>query len=298
MHASPVARAMLVVPGPRSPLLSERLARALGCSVAKVEHKHFPDGEVYVRVGEEVRGQEVVLVQTTWPNDSLVALLLLQDAVRRLAPARVHVVIPYAAYARQDRTFHPGEPVSAEAMLRLVAEQADSVTTVDLHRPDSLKAAKVPTRNVSAVPAIADHFRALPPGVVLAPDKNALDRAEQAAKLLQADVDFLIKKRVAPDVVEMQPRELDVAGKRVLIVDDIISTGGTMVTASQVLKRQGATAVSAACTHGLFAPGALDRLHTAGLEQTVATDTIEGPASAVSVAQVVAGAVREHVSVR
>ncbi|MCA1814585.1 MAG: ribose-phosphate diphosphokinase [Halobacteriales archaeon] len=289
---------MLVVPGPRSPLLSERLARALGCNVAKVEHKLFPDGEVYVRVHDDLRGQEVALVQTTWPNDSLVALLLLQDAVRRLGPKRVHVVLPYAAYARQDRAFHDGEPISAEATLKLVAEQADSITTVDLHRPASLGVVKLPTRNVSAVPAIADHFRALPPGVVLAPDKNALDRAEQAAKLLGADVDFLIKKRVAPDVVEMQPRTLDVASKRVLIVDDIISTGGTMVTASQVLKRQGATAVSAACTHGLFAPGALDRLHTAGLEQTVATDTIEGPASAVTVASVAAEALRHHVAVR
>lgn len=275
---------MLVVPGPRSPLLAERLARALGCPSAQVEHKQFPDGEVYARVTTPLKGEDAVLVQTTWPNESLVALFLLEDAVRRLGPRRVTVVVPYFAYARQDRVFLEGEPVSAEAVLKLLGEQADRVVTVDLHRPATLGLLKTATANVSAVPAVADHFKALPPQVVLAPDKNALERAQAVAKLLGAEVDHLVKKRVAPDTVEMQAHSLDVAGKRVLIVDDIISTGGTMVAACQELRRQGATSVSAACTHGLFAPGALDRLRAAGLEQVVATDTIEGPASAVSVA--------------
>lgn len=275
---------MLLVPGPRSPLLGERLARALGWPLAKVEHKHFPDGEVYVKVGGEVRGKDVAIVQTTWPNDALVALLLLQDAVQRQGARRLTVVVPYFAYARQDRVFHEGEPVSAEAVLKLLGENADRVVTVDLHRPASLNVLKAETANVSAVPAIAEYFRALAPQVVLAPDKNALDRAEACARLLDAEVDHLVKKRIAPEVVEIQTHALDVAGKRVLIVDDIISTGGTMMAAAQELKRQGATAVSAACTHGLFAPGALDKLRAAGLEQTVATDTIEGPASAVTVA--------------
>ena len=275
---------MLLVPGPRSPLLGDRLARALGWPAATVEHKEFPDGEQYVRVRGDVRGKDVAIVQTTWPNDSLIALLLLQDAVRRLGARRITVVVPYFAYARQDRTFHEGEPVSAEAVLRLIAENADRVVTVDLHRPASLNVLKAETANVSAVPAIADYFRALAPQVVLAPDKNALDRATACARELGAEVDHLVKKRIAPEVVEIQTHELDVKDKRVLIVDDIISTGGTMMAAAQELKRQGATAVSAACTHGLFAPGALDKLRAAGLEQTVSTDTIEGPASAVSVA--------------
>jgi ribose-phosphate pyrophosphokinase len=283
---------MLLVPGPRSPLLTEKLGRALGCPVAKVEHKQFPDGEMYVKVGTPVKNEEVVLVQTTWPNDNLVALFLLQDAVRRLGAGRVTVVVPYFAYARQDRVFQEGEPVSAEAVLRLVAAQSDRLVTVDLHRPATLQAVKVPGTNVSAVPPIADYFQALPPDVVLAPDKNALDRASEAAKLLGAQVDHLVKKRVAPDKVELQTHALDVAGKRVLIIDDIISTGGTMIAAAQELKRQGASSVAAACTHGLFAPGALEKLHLSGLEQTVATDTIEGPASAVTVAGEVAKALK------
>lgn len=275
---------MLVVPGPRSPLLGERLARALGWQAAKVEHKQFPDGEAYVRIGAEVRGEDVVIVQTTWPNEALVTLFLLQDAVRRLGARRLTVVVPYFAYARQDRAFLEGEPISAEAVLKLIGEHADRVVTVDLHRPASLHVLKAETANVSAVPAIADYFKALAPQVVLAPDKNALDRATACAQALGADVDHLVKKRIAPEVVEIQTHALDVAGKRVLIIDDIISTGGTMMAAAQELKRQGATSVSAACTHGLFAPGALDKLRAAGLEQTVATDTIEGAASAVTVA--------------
>lgn len=275
---------VLLVPGPRSPLLGERLGRALGCPLAQVEHKHFPDGEVYVRIATPLKGQDVVLVQTTWPNDALVQLLLLLDAVRRREARHVTVVVPYFAYARQDRVFLEGEPVSSEAMLRLVAEGADRIVTVDLHRPATLQTVKAEGANVSAVPAIADHFKALPPQVVLAPDKNALDRAKEAAGLLGAEVDHLVKKRVAADTVEITTHDLEVAGLRVLIIDDIISTGGTMVAACQELRRQGAASVSAACTHGLFAPGALDKLHIAGFEQVVATDTIEGPASAVSVA--------------
>ncbi|HEV8361125.1 MAG TPA: ribose-phosphate diphosphokinase [Candidatus Thermoplasmatota archaeon] len=275
---------MLLVPGPRSPLLGERLGRALGAQVAQVEQKHFPDGEAYVRVATPLRGEDVVVVQTTWPNEALVALLLLQDAVRRRGARSVTVIVPYFAYARQDRTFLDGEPVSAEAVMKLIGHEADRVITVDLHRPDTLKVLGKATKNVSAIPAIADHFRALPPQVVLAPDKNALERAKECAALLGAEVDHLVKKRVAADTVEITTHDLEVAGLRVLIVDDIISTGGTMVAAAQELRRQGATSVSAACTHGLFAPGALDKLHAAGLEQTVATDTIEGPASAVSVA--------------
>jgi len=286
---------MLVVPGPRSPLLAERLARELGCPTVPVEDKRFPDGEVYVRVSKPVKGEDVVVVQTTWPNDALITLLLLEDAVRRLGPRTVSVVVPYFAYARQDRVFHEGESVSAEAMLALLAARADRVVSVDMHRPATLKTVGVDTLNVSAVPAIAEHFRARQPHVVLAPDKNALDRAQLAANILGAEVDHLVKKRVAPDVVDIQPHELDVAHKRVLIIDDIISTGGTMVRATQELKRQGAKTVSAACTHGLFAPGALDKLHAAGLEQIVATDTIEGPASAVTVAAEVAKALKGRV---
>lgn len=283
---------MLVVPGPRSPLLGERVARELGCPAARAEHKTFPDGEVYVRVPHPLKGEDVVLVQTTWPNDALLALVLLEDAARRQGAARLLVVVPYVAYARQDRAFLEGEPVSAEAVLRLLAEPADALVTVDLHRPATLEALKKRAVNVDAVPAVAGHFQAAKPDLVLAPDKNALPRARQAAQVLGAEVDHLVKKRVAPDVVEVQPRELGVQRKRVLIVDDIISTGGTMVSAAQELRRQGARSVSAACTHGLFAPGALERLHAAGLEQVVATDTIEGPASTVSVAPQVADAIR------
>jgi ribose-phosphate pyrophosphokinase len=249
---------------------------------------------VYVRVGAEVRGKDVVVVQTTWPNDALVAHLLLQDALRRAGARRITAVIPYFAYARQDRVFHEGEPISAEAMMRLLGEGCDRMVTVDLHRPASLHAVKAETANISAVPAIAEYFRQQAPEVVLAPDKNALDRAQACAKLLGAEVDHLVKRRVAPEVVEIQTHELDVKDKRVLIVDDIISTGGTMMAAAQELKRQGATWVSAACTHGLFAPGALDKLRAAGLEQTVATDTIEGPASAVSVAGELAKVLRSR----
>ncbi|HVL88155.1 MAG TPA: ribose-phosphate diphosphokinase [Candidatus Thermoplasmatota archaeon] len=281
---------MLVVSGPQNPVLSKRLADQLGVPLARVETKRFPDGEAYARLTTPVRGQDVVVVQSTVSDGALVELLLIQDACRRSNARSVTTVIPYLGYARQDRVFVDGEAVSAEVVARIIERSTDRVLLVDPHRPAISHMFHVPCRAVTAVPAICDHLRNLGVEVVLAPDAGAAERAHEAAMFLKAKSDHLEKKRLTSTEVVMMPKEMAVDGRTVVILDDIISTGGTMVKAAGELKRQGAKKVVAACTHGLFIQDALPKLLSSGVDEVVATDTIEGQASLVSVASVVAKA--------
>ncbi|HWG90842.1 MAG TPA: ribose-phosphate diphosphokinase [Candidatus Thermoplasmatota archaeon] len=269
---------MIVIPGSANPRLSEDLSRHLpGARLLTPEVKRFPDGEVYVRVPEAVRGEHVTIVQGTFPNDNLIELLLLQDACERAGARRITSVVPYLAYARQDTLFKPGESVSMEILARCMALQAHDVITIDPHKEHILRFFGGKAKSVSAVPEIASYLRThAKPDLLLAPDKGALPRVEEAATLLRIDFDYLEKRRISGTEVEMKPKALDVSGRRVAILDDMISTGGTMATAIRQLKDQGASYVAAACTHGLFVGGAPERLRAAGCDAVLATDTLEG----------------------
>lgn len=281
-----------ILAGTASQRLGGELAKILGTSLTGVEVKTFPDGELYVRVLEDLRGKDVVIVQTTYPNDKLVELLLLQEAAHSQGATRITTVVPYYAYSRQDRAFLDGEVISAKVLAEVVAMKADRVITVDPHKEHILAFFGVEAHGPSAVPEIAERLRDRGVDLVLAPDKGALDRAEAAAKILGVAFDHLEKKRISGDVVEMKPKTLSVRGKTVAIVDDIISTGGTIATAATQLKVQGADRVIAACTHGLFLSGAEQRMRNAGCDEVFATDSIEGGLSGVSAAAAVARALR------
>ncbi|MCA1819064.1 MAG: ribose-phosphate diphosphokinase, partial [Halobacteriales archaeon] len=288
-----------VVAGSASAPFAAGLARELGATVARAEAKRFPDGEGYVRILEPVQGRDCVVVQATAPDTNLVELLLWQDALREAGARTVTTVIPYLGYARQDRVFHEGEAVSARAAARAVAGTTDAVVTVDPHKEEVLAFFGGKARSVSAVPQIAAELSRWGVDIVLAPDKGARDRAAQAAKLMGARVDHLEKTRISATEVTMQAKELDVAGARVAIVDDLIASGATMVTAAKQLKAQGARAVYAACTHGLFTGNALPRILAGGIDRVLATDTcISGPCSCdvVSAAPAVADALRTRLT--
>ncbi|MFO1532760.1 MAG: ribose-phosphate diphosphokinase [Thermoplasmatota archaeon] len=287
----------LVVAGSASAPFAAGLARELGATVARAEAKRFPDGEGYVRILEPVQGRDCVVVQATAPDTNLVELLLWQDALREAGARTVTTVIPYLGYARQDRVFHEGEAVSARAAARAVAGTTDAVVTVDPHKEEVLAFFGGKARSVSAVPQIAAELSRWGVDIVRAPDKGARDRAAQAAKLMGARVDHLGKTRISATEVTMQAKELDVAGARVAIVDDLIASGGTMVTAARQLKAQGAASVVAACTHGLFTGGAVPRLLAGGIDRVLATDTVEGgPCEIVSAAPAVADALRTRLT--
>jgi ribose-phosphate pyrophosphokinase len=284
---------MRIVAGSASKALAEKLSALLDAPLAPVEVKQFPDEEVYVRVDEDVRGEHVVVVQSTVPNAKLVELLLLLDACHARGADTVTAVVPYYAYSRQDRAFREGECVSAQALAELIEVKADRFVTVDPHKEHILGFFGVEAHAGTAVPELASRLKAEGVDLVLAPDKGALDRAEGAAKQLGVNFDHLEKTRVSGTEVRMEPKNLDVAGQTVAIIDDIISTGGTIATAAGELKKQGAARVVAACTHGLFLNNALERLTNAGCDAVLATDTIEGPASLVSAADAVARVLKD-----
>jgi len=290
-YLAPVLRGgMKVVAGSASLALGKELARAIGADLVDVAfEKHpggFPDGERYVRLLAPVAGEDVVLVQSTYPDAKVVELFLLQDALVEAGARNVTLVIPYFGYGRQDKQFEPGEPVSARALAKRLGQEADEVRTVSVHNPDVLAFFGVPAKDVSGMPAIARHLRGRGVDVVLAPDENAERFAREVGKALGADWDSLEKKRIDSFTVEVKPKAMDVKGRQVAIVDDVISTGTTIATATKMLREQGATRVIAACVHGLFSANALTRLQAC--DEVVATDTLLSPATKVSVAPEIA----------
>jgi ribose-phosphate pyrophosphokinase len=285
----------VVVAGSASGAFAARLAAELQAPMVRAEAKRFPDGECSVRLHEGVRGSHVLLVQSTAPDANLVEHLLWQDAAREAGARTITSVVPYYGYARQDRVFEPGEALSSRAIGRALGFGCDGLVTVDLHKESVLQFLGGKGRAVSAVPQIAQALSGWGTDIVLAPDQGARSRAEQAAKLVGCRVDHLEKTRLSPTEVTIRAKALDVRGARVAIVDDLIASGGTMMSAAKELKRQGAKAVYAVCTHGLFTGGAAPKLLAGGIDRLLSTDTVAAPAGVdvVSAAPAVAGVLAE-----
>ncbi|MCI0497008.1 MAG: ribose-phosphate diphosphokinase [Thermoplasmata archaeon] len=267
---------MTIVAGPRSVEMAAEIAEASGAELLIPEHRRFPDGEIYLRLDESLSGA-VLLVQNAYPDEGVVELLLLVDLVRDLGAGRVDLLVPYMGYARQDRRFRSGEAVSAATVMRQISSGVDSLTFVDIHAPSVLERSLAPARNVYPARSMAEFLDGV--DAVLAPDKGAVHRASAVARLLGVPWDHLEKTRLDAENVVIRTKELDVSGKAVAIVDDIISTGGTIVRACEQLRAQGATRVVAACTHGLFTGNALERL--APLDWVHSTRTLVTEASSI-----------------
>ena len=277
--------------GSASTALAERISRELGNAPFGIPFtKRFPDGELYLRVGGRLEGDDVVIVQSTRTDEDLIELLLLEDAAREAGARRTFVVVPYFAYARQDRRFFPGEPVSARTLCRHVELDADAVVTVDLHSSQTLAHFTKPAFEASGIPALARLLKERPVDLLVSPDKGGVDRARRMAELLDRPWFALEKRRIDSDHVELKlPAESipPLAGKHVVLLDDVITTGGTIVEASRLLKRHGVGAVTAACTHGLFLRDAFERIK-AVTDEILSTDTLGNPAEKGSVAPDVA----------
>ncbi len=252
-----------------------------------VEYKSFPDGESYLRV-EDVQG-EVVIIQSIVNDRDFVSLLQLVDACQSRADS-VRVVIPYLGYARQDREFKMGEPVTVRAIARTI--DVDRVFTVNVHNPESLEYFPCPARDLEAAPLLGEYFKklGLSEPVVVSPDRGAVEMAARAAEAMDADYDYLEKTRHSGEEVTVKPKELEVKGRDVVILDDIISTGGTIAGAARILQGQGARRVFVGCVHPVLARNALIRLFNAGIADIVASDTIERGVSRVTVSPLLARA--------
>ncbi|MDD1668159.1 MAG: ribose-phosphate diphosphokinase [Methanomicrobiales archaeon] len=277
----------------RSRVLGARIAEHLGAGLVETTLSRFPDGEIYLRTG--VLDEATVVVGSLLSGDSLVELLLLIDACHR---SEVMLVIPYMGYARQDREFKPGEPVSARAMARALSHGVSRVLTVNIHKESVLSHFAVPASQVNLAPAVGDFIRGLDleNPLILAPDRGAEPFAAIVASRGGWECDQLEKTRISGEEVRIEPRKGGPWTGDVVLVDDIISTGGTLATAARMLRAQGAKGVYAVCVHGLFAGTALDLLGSSGINQIAASDTIEGPNSRYSAAGPIAARLREFLA--
>ncbi len=285
------ADSMYVVGGSASQRLSGELAGCLKAKLAKVETKRFPDDECYVRIHDDLDGEDVVVVQTTWPDRNIVELLLLQDAIREFDVSSLATVVPYYGYARQDKKFNIGEPISARAIARMIQAQTDEFLTVDIHATSIIDwFDRVSATNVSSHPDIGRFLKGLGVEMVLSPDEGRWQNAKRVAEVVGCDADFLVKERLDGETVRMAPKSLDSKGRCVAIVDDIISTGSTIAKAAEQLRSQGAAKIVAVCTHGVFSKDAVPKLRAA-CDEVYSSDTIENPTTAISVAPQLAKAI-------
>ncbi len=297
---------MIVLGGSASTELAERVAKEVGVEPGRLELKRFPDGERYVRVLDDVSGQDVAVIQSLYrtPDEYIFEYLLLVDTLRDLGARTITGVAPYLAYARQDARFFPGEAVTSSSVARLFeAAGTTSFLAVDchLHRlGDVSRAFKIPALNLSAMPLLGEYAREnLKPRnpIVVAPDEEADQWAGVVAKELGSDHIVFHKTRIRKEgqtssKVEVDAGSVDLKGRDVVFADDIISTGGTIAEATKACKKAGAGKVFALCTHPVLREGALKRMKTAGVLKVVGTDTIPSAVSKVSVAPVLARALK------
>jgi ribose-phosphate pyrophosphokinase len=278
---------MYVLGGTSVRHIAEELSKILKEPLLKAEIKRFPDGELYVRLLDNVEGEEVLMIQNTYPDNNIVELFLLQDAANESNAKKINVVIPYYGYGRQDKKFEDGEAISAKALAQLISLKADQVILIDPHKEHILNFFSVPAILCSPIDEIANYLKNKEIDVVLAPDEGALDRAENVAKILGCEYDHLEKKRIDANTITIKTKSLHVKNKNVIILDDIISTGGTMAKAIEELKRQGAKKVISVCTHGLFIGDAIEKLNRAGCDEIVSTDTIKSRYSKIKIASAI-----------
>lgn len=271
---------MRLLAGNASEALATSMADLLDTSLLERELERFPDGEVHVRLHEELRDADVYVVQSTGPpsQEHLLELFLLADAAHRAGAARITAVVPYLAYARQDRRTAVGDPVGLRVVADLLhASHVDRLVVVDPHTPALESIVSVPVETITAVPVLADALQQrLEAGAVLvAPDLGAAKLVDRYAALLDLDVAIVRKTRVSGDEVSAGAVVGDVEGRPPIIVDDMISTGGTITAAADALRSAGATGpIVVAATHGLLVGPAPDRLRELPLDVLVTTDSL------------------------
>jgi ribose-phosphate pyrophosphokinase len=288
---------MITIAGSASGKLAARVVKLLKCPLVKPEVTRFPDGENYMRIDHDLKGEHAIVIQSTcYPqNDNLIELFLLLDAAKDLGAKRVTAVVPYFGYARQDKRFKPGEAISVRTICKLIERAgADDIFTIDIHEEEIIANFAIPAYNLTAMSLIGRYIERLDlrDPVVLGADQGALRHAKRAAAEFMADYDYLEKTRRTPTKVTTRPKRLNVSKRDVVILDDIISTGGTIIEAVKILKKQRARELYVACTHPVLAGNALRKIMAAGARKFIATDAIEHKTSMISVAPVIAEAIR------
>ncbi len=274
-----MSRALKIISGNANLSLSKEISNYLETPLVDVLLTRFSDGEIRVQINENVRGADVFVIQSlAYPtNDSIMELLLLLDALKRSSAYRITAVIPYYAYARQDRKDKSRVPISAKLLADLIQTAgAHRVLTVDLHSAQIQGFFNIPVDNIFALSVIYEYLKAknIEDLVVVSPDAGGVERARMLQNRLGGNLAIIYKKRPAPNVAETLDVIGNVNGKNAVIIDDIIDTAGTIVAAANMLISKGAKSVIAACTHPVFSGPAVERLKNSSIQEVIATNTI------------------------
>ena len=287
----------IIFGGTNSKEIAKKIARKLKANYGELYSTRFPDGEIYMRYKADVKGKEVVLVNTLHPspNENMMELIFAAHTAKEVGAKKVTIVAPYLAYMRQDKRFHPGECKSNTIMSKLLGV-ADRVVTIDphLHRIKSMREIfKTQTKKLSANKVIADYIdRNIKNVMIVGPDTESYQWAENIAKFLHFHAVVLKKKRYTARKVRIIVKKgVDFKGKNVVLVDDIISTGHTMLEPIKQIKKMGAKKIYCICVHGLFAEGALQKLKKLGAT-VISTNTIINPVSKIDISGLIASALR------
>jgi len=265
--------------GTSHPALARAISDMLEVSLTRAHVGRFPDGEIDVKIQEDVRGRDVFILQPTCPpvNDALMELMILIDCVRRASASRITAVIPYFGYARKDRKDEGRVPITAKVVANMLTVAGlDRVLTMDLHAAQIQGFFDVPVDHLYAKPVLTDYFRSHDPDrtVVVAPDAGGIKMARAYANTLGVRMAIVDKRRMGPDQVASEHLIGEVEGMDVILVDDMISTGGTICDAARMVDGKGASRVSITATHGLFCEPAIQRLADAPVDQVVVTDSV------------------------
>ena len=270
-----------IVTGSANPDLAKAICDHLGCQLTPTLATTFSDGELRIEIGDNVRGDDVFVVQPTCSpnvNRNLVQLCLMLDALKRASAGRITAVIPYYGYARQDRKVSPRAPISAKTVADFISVSgADRVVTIDLHAGQIQGFFNCPVDNLYAAPVMLEPLRQIANDniVIVSPDAGGVERARSYAKRLNAPLAIVDKRRDKPNQAQAMHVIGDVEGKSAIIVDDIIDTAGTLCAAADVLLKYGATEIIACATHPVISGPAIDRINaTESLKRVIVTDTI------------------------
>jgi len=274
-------RDWVILSGNANRPLAEKICAKLGKTLGQSEVKRFSDGEVFVEIGENVRGRDVYVIQSTCrpANDTLMELLVMIDALKRASAKEITAVVPYYGYARQDRKVAPRTPISAKLVADLfVAAGATRVVSMDLHAGQIQGFFDIPFDNLFSSPVILEYLKREMVGkgelVLVSPDAGGVERARAYAKRLDASVAMIDKRRIGPNIAKAMNIVGDVEGKTAIILDDMIDTAGTLTEAAHAVLEQGAKKVYAAATHGVLSGPAVERIKNSKIEQVIVTDTI------------------------
>lgn len=264
--------------GRASEYLAQKITRAAKLKLGKCEFKTFSDGEIWLKYNENIRGTDLFVIQSTNPPfENIMELLLMIDAGKRASAKRINAVIPYFGYARQDRKDQPRVSISAKLIANLLTKAgADRVITMDLHAPQIQGFFDIPVDHLYSSKVFINHIRKLKIKnlAIATPDVGGIKMARSYAKRLHADLIVIDKRRPKPNVAEVMNIIGDASGKNILIVDDMIDTGGTFVNAVEALKKNGAEKIYGFCTHAILSGFAIDRINNSPLTKLYITNTL------------------------